>query len=220
LSEHAIKIQPAFEENSGQEESVFNLSESSGGVHSNTQTNPFERRFSNPIDILSDIVSMSSKGTRHRKQTMENSTQTAAVELSDKSTHTEIVWSHANSDCMPCTHPLGDPQQSRHETTGIDQAWPNYCSESNAFDGVWILTNENPGISSFLHRLEIEGSRVTDSTGNVTFLKRHPITRVTTYEGGILTVEGNSMVRMGKSGFCATYQRVDVEFDEDESDLT
>ena len=72
------------------------------------------------------------------------------------------------------------------------------------------MRDDVPGIATFMSRLEISGRDVVDGVGDRGFLKGN-LEEGVRFEGGVLSMQGDVLVRTGKSGTRMLYVRVASE---------
>eukprot|EP00427_Karlodinium_veneficum_P067554 CAMPEP_0169306422 /NCGR_PEP_ID=MMETSP1017-20121227/711_1 /TAXON_ID=342587 /ORGANISM="Karlodinium micrum, Strain CCMP2283" /LENGTH=192 /DNA_ID=CAMNT_0009399563 /DNA_START=81 /DNA_END=656 /DNA_ORIENTATION=- len=88
------------------------------------------------------------------------------------------------------------------------------AKSEHAFDGDWEVVSPQPSLQRWLHTLSIHGHNVRDGEGGSTHLKINSEGEVV-LEGGTLTLEGDTLVRTGKSGKKVVFERVTYATDED-----
>jgi hypothetical protein len=105
---------------------------------------------------------------------------------------------------------FGDPQAQLHDdvaclaelagsTADVSEA------EQSEFDGHWVLYQGRA--DAWLSSMEIDGDQVIDGTGGMCCLKRRGGKVV--FEGGVLSIENDRLIRVGKSGRKQLYRRAD-----------
>jgi hypothetical protein len=88
----------------------------------------------------------------------------------------------------------------------------NAANFDHALDGDWEAVAPKPSL--WLHTLRIRGHDVRDGEGGSTHLKINSEGEVV-WENGTLTLEGDTLVRTGKSGKKVVFERVTYATDED-----